>query len=124
MDRIGAGLSAGCDDLVDNQVALRGWRRPDMDRGIRQLDVRGKPIDVAIDRDGRDSAFPTRTHDADSDFATIGDENAADRGGHRGALYYCEATRCIARPADLELKRIGELRWRLSANAPRENVLG
>ena len=35
VDRVGAGLPAGVEDLVDHQVALRGRRRADRDRARR-----------------------------------------------------------------------------------------
>jgi hypothetical protein len=36
-------------------------------------------VDIAVDSDGLDSAFPTGTHHANGDFASVGDEDSADR---------------------------------------------
>jgi hypothetical protein len=102
-------LLAGVENLVDHQVALRRRCRADVDGCVGKLDVWRQTVDVAVDRDRLQAAFPTGTHYPDSDFATIGDENTTNRRRHRRALYYCKATRCIVQRADIELKRIGGL---------------
>ena len=43
MDGLGAGLLAGVDDLVDDQIGLRRRRRADVDRFVGHLDVQAHP---------------------------------------------------------------------------------
>src|SRR5262245_61579833 len=55
MDRLGAGLLAGGDDLVGDQVGLRRRRRADVDGLIGHLHERRPRIGVRIDGDRLDA---------------------------------------------------------------------
>ena len=55
MHRLGAGLLAGGDDLVDQQIGLRGRRRADGDRLVGHLDVQRVLVGLRIDRDRLDA---------------------------------------------------------------------
>ncbi len=75
MHRVGAGLLAGLDDLVDQQIGLRRGRRADMHRLVGHADVKGRLVGVGIDRDGTDTHLLRRAHHAAGDLATIGDQD-------------------------------------------------
>jgi len=55
MHGLGAGLLAGFNDLVDQQIGLGGGRRPDVNRLIRHFDMQRVSVSVGIDGDGRDT---------------------------------------------------------------------
>ena len=52
MHRLGAGLLAGVDDLVDDEIGLGGGRRADRHGLVGHFDVQRVAIGVGIDRDG------------------------------------------------------------------------
>ncbi len=78
MHRLGAGLLAGGDDLVDQQVGLRGRRRADGDRLVGHLDVQGVLVGLRIDRDRFHAHLARGLDDAAGDLAAVGDENLAE----------------------------------------------
>ncbi len=75
MNRLGARLLAGRDNLVDQQIRLPRRRRPEMNLLVRHLDMQRVLIGVRIDRDGGDAHLAGGLNDAASDLATIGDQN-------------------------------------------------
>ena len=60
MDRLGAGLPRGVDDLVDAQVALDAGAGPMRTASSAMLDMERRAIGVAIDRDGGDAHLAAR----------------------------------------------------------------
>ena len=78
MDRLGAALLAGSNNLVDEQVAFRRRRRADRDRGIRHLDMQGIFVGVRIDGDGFNPHFARGFDNPAGDFAAIGDQDALE----------------------------------------------
>ena len=80
MDRLGARLETGGDDLVDREIGRRGRGRADGDRLVRHFDVERVLIGFGIDRDGPDAHPARRPDDATGDFAAVGDQ---DRLKHR-----------------------------------------
>ena len=78
MHRLGAAVPAGRDDLVDDEVALGGGRRPDRDRLVGHLDVQRVLVGLGIDRDGRDAHAAGGLDDAAGDLAAIGDQDALE----------------------------------------------
>ena len=75
MDGLGAGLLAGLDDLVDQQVGLRGRRRADGDRLVGHLDVQGVAVGLGIDRHRLDAHPAAGLDDAAGDLAAVGDQD-------------------------------------------------
>ena len=75
MHGLGAGGAAGLDDLVDQQVGLRGRRRADGNRLVRHLHVQAVAVGVGIDRYRLDAELACRLDDAAGDLATIGDQD-------------------------------------------------
>ena len=75
VDRIGAGVLGRLNDLVRQQIGLRSGRRAEMNRLVRQLDMRAARIGIRIDRDRGDAHLLGRTHDPASDLAAIGDQD-------------------------------------------------
>ena len=61
MHGLGAGRLAGLDDLVDEQIGLRGRRRPDVDGLVGHLDVQGVAVGVGIDRHRLDAHLARRS---------------------------------------------------------------
>ena len=75
MHGLGAGLLAGLDDLVDQQVGLGGGRRADVDGLVGHLDVQGVAIGVGIDGDRLDAHLARGLDDAAGDLAAVGDQD-------------------------------------------------
>ena len=83
MHRLGAALAAGVDDLVDDEIALGGRRRPDVDRRVGHLHMKGVLVSVGIDGDRLYSHPPRGLDDSTGDFAAVGDQNALEHAGPR-----------------------------------------
>ena len=81
MDRIGAALSRGRDDLVGDEIALLGGRRPNRQRLVGLSDMPGVGIGFRIDRDRRDAERPRASHDPAGDLAPVRDQELLH--GHR-----------------------------------------
>jgi hypothetical protein len=81
VDRLGAGLLAGRDDLVGDEVRLAARRRTDQDRLVGQLDVQRVAIGFGIHRDGRDVHPPRRLDDATGDLAAVGNQDLLEHKG-------------------------------------------
>ena len=75
MDRLGARLEAGGDDLVDYEIGLRRRGRPDGDRLVGHFDVQRVLVGFGIDGDGPDAHAARRLDDATGDLATVGDQD-------------------------------------------------
>ena len=74
MYRLGAARSAGGDDVVDHQVALRRRRRPDRNGAVGHFDVQRVAIGVGIDGDGLDPHSAGGLDDPTRDLAAIGNQ--------------------------------------------------
>ena len=72
---LGAGLLAGVDDLVDQQIGLGGGRRADVHGLVGHFHVQRVPIGIGIDGDGLDAHLARSLDDAAGDLATVGDQN-------------------------------------------------
>ncbi len=71
---LGAGLFAGVDDLVDDQVALGRGGRPDKDGIVRHLNMQRVAVGLGKDRDGLYPHAPRRLDDPAGNLAAIGDQ--------------------------------------------------
>ena len=64
---------AGSDDLVDQQVAFRGRRRPNANGLVRQFDVQRTAVRLRENGYRLDAHFLGRANDSAGDFAPVGD---------------------------------------------------
>ena len=81
VDGLGAGLVAGVDDLVGDQVGLGRRRRADRHRLVGHLDGQAAGVGLGIDRDRGDAHPPRGLDDADRDLAAIGDQDLREHKG-------------------------------------------
>ena len=79
---LGAGLAAGVDDLVDDEVGLGGRRGTDGDSLVRHLHMQAVPIGFGIDRNGLDAELPRALDDAAGDLAAVGDQDLLEHAPH------------------------------------------
>ena len=98
MDGLGARLPAGVDDLVDQQIGLRGLRRADMHLLVGHLDMERAGIGVGIDGNRRDPHLPGGLDDTAGDLAPVGDQNLLEH-ETPNALFRAVLDRC-ARPGN------------------------
>src|SRR6185312_1709338 len=70
------------DDRVGVEVAVVCGRRADAYRLVRERDVPGIPIGVAVDRDTRDAERAQRADDAAGDLAAVGYEDPLEHPRH------------------------------------------
>ena len=84
MHRLGAGLAAGLDDLVDQQIALGRGRRPDQDRLIGHFDMQRVAVGLGIDGDRLDPHPAGGLDDPAGDLAAICDQNSFE---HVASVY-------------------------------------
>jgi hypothetical protein len=86
-------LLAGCDDLVDQKIALGGRRRADQHRLIGHFHMERIAIGLGIDRDRLDAHPPRGLDDPAGDLAAIGDQDSLEHvlGGppSKPALWIC-----------------------------------
>src|SRR3546814_15800 len=87
MHRLGAGLLAGRDDLLDDQVALGGSRRADMHGLVGHAHVQGTIVGIGIDRHRPDAKLAAGLDDAAGDFAAIGNQDLLEQLLGHDALY-------------------------------------
>ena len=80
MDRLGARLLAGRDDLVDDEVALRSGGRADQDGLVGHFDMKGVLVRLRVDRDGLYPHLARSLHDPAGDLASVGDQNLFEHG--------------------------------------------
>jgi len=78
MHGLGAGLDAGLDDLVDQQIGLGRRRRADMHGLVGHLHMQGVLVGVRINRDGLDAHLAGGLDDAAGDLAAIGDQDLGE----------------------------------------------
>ena len=71
-----AGLAAGLDDLVDQEIAFGGGRRSNQDRMVGHFDVKGVAVGFGIDRDGLNPHAAGSFDDPAGDLAAICDQNS------------------------------------------------
>ncbi len=76
MHRFGAGLAAGLDDLVDQEIAFGGGRRPDQDGLVGHFDVQRVAVGLGIDGNRLDPHAAGGLDDPAGDLAAIGDQNS------------------------------------------------
>ena len=83
MNGIGLGLDRDAQDVFDVEVGIHGRLAATHQVGLVGLgSMQGKAVFLRVDRDGADAQFVGSAHDADRDFAAIGDEQAADASQH------------------------------------------
>ena len=75
MDRLGAGLLAGVDDLVDQEIGLGGRSRTDMHSLVGHRHVDRVAVGVGIDGHRLDAHFLGRLDDAAGDLAPVGNQD-------------------------------------------------
>jgi len=80
VDRLGAGLLRGRDDLVTDKIALAHRRWPDVHRRIRHAHMQRLGIRIGIDRDRADPKVARRPNDPARNLAAVGDEEGSDHG--------------------------------------------
>ena len=76
MHGLGAGLAAGLDDLVHDEIALGGGGRSDQDRLIGHLDMQRIAVGLGIDGNRLDPHPAGGLDDPAGDLAAIGDQNS------------------------------------------------
>ena len=74
MHRLGPARSAGGNDVVDDQVALRRRRRPDGDGAVGHFHVQRVAVGVRIDGDRLDPQPASGLDDPTRDLAAIGNQ--------------------------------------------------
>ena len=84
MDRIGAALGCGRDDLVGDEVALLRGRRADGERLVGLGHVAGGGVSLRVDRDRGNAERSRAPHDPTSDFAPVCDQQFLH--GHRAQV--------------------------------------
>ena len=98
MDGVDMRLFRHADDVVDVEVSLDRLLAGADEIGFVRLEaVQGEAVLVGIDGHRADAQFGSRTHDADGDFAAVGDEDAAD------LLHIEYAKKTGRRPVQLEV---------------------
>ncbi len=85
MHRLGAGLAAGLDDLLDDEIGLRRRRRADGDRLVRHLDVQRVAVGLGVDRHRAHAELARRLDDAAGDLAAVGDQDLLEHAGMKGS---------------------------------------
>ncbi len=80
MDRVGAGLFCGTDDLLDREVALGRQGRTDQVGLVAFLDVGGVAVGLGVDGHRSDVHLLQGTGHTDCDLASIGDQNLLEHG--------------------------------------------
>ena len=78
--RIGPGLLAGGDDLVDHQVTLGGGRGADVDGFIRHLHMEGVAVGVGVHRHSGDAEPLGGLEHPAGDLAAVGYQNFLEHG--------------------------------------------
>ena len=78
MDRLSAGLAAGCDDLIDDQIGLGRRRGADGDGFVGHLDMQRIRVGLGIDSHGLDPEPSRGLHHPAGDFAAVGDQDLVE----------------------------------------------
>ena len=74
MDRVGTGFFANVDDDIRSQIGARRGRRTNAHRFIGIPDVGRQAVRFAKDGYGPNAHFSGRPHDAQCNFAPVGNE--------------------------------------------------
>jgi hypothetical protein len=110
VDRVGAAHLGDADDLGDGEIG-RDRAQPLADLvGLVGLEpVEAQLVLLGVDRDRPLAQLVGRAHDADRDFAAVGDEDLLEL-GHEGGLPFAiaECLRGTRRARNWKLCRIGE----------------
>ncbi len=80
VDGLSAGLLAGGDDLVGNQVGLLRGGRADADGFVGQIDEQGVLVGFGIDGNRRDAHLAGGLDDAAGDLAAVSNQNFIEHG--------------------------------------------
>src|SRR5579885_3235824 len=83
MNRLSAMPFCGIDDLIDAQIALRGWRRAQMGRFIGHPHRQRGAVGVGVNGDARNSKLAQRADDSHRDLAAISHQNFTK---HEGSI--------------------------------------
>ena len=78
VDRVGAGLGGGVDDLVDRQVRLRRGLPAEGERLVGHADERGVRVGLCVHGHGRDARVFGRAENANRDFAAVRHQDLGD----------------------------------------------
>ena len=78
---LGAGRLAGIDDLVDEEIALRGGRRSDQDGFIGHFHMQCVAVGLGINRNGGDAHSTGGFDNPAGDFAAIGNQDSLEHSG-------------------------------------------
>jgi hypothetical protein len=78
MDSLSAGLLAGSDDLVHDQIGFFRSSRADADGFVGQIDVQGVLVGLGINGDRLDAHLAGGLDDAAGDFAAVCDQNLGE----------------------------------------------
>jgi hypothetical protein len=81
MHGLRAGLLAGIDDLLDDQIAFRRRRRTDMHGLVSHAHMQRAIIGIGIHRHRFDAELAAGLDDAASDLATVGDQDLVEQLG-------------------------------------------
>jgi len=92
VDGLGAGLFAGVDDLVGDQVGFAGRGRTDEHRLVGHLHGQAVGVGLGVDDHRLYAHPPAGLDDPDGDFTPIGDQNFREhRPGHAPHARFCRA---------------------------------
>ncbi len=118
MHRLGTRLLAGGDDLLDDEIALRGGRRAQQHRLIRHLDVQGVLVGFGIDRNCLDTETVRGPDDPTCDLAPIGDQNPLEHAanGPRRGLSLCGGDGQMSIGASAPISKFATIRGTPDAN--------
>jgi hypothetical protein len=118
--RLGAGVAAGLDDAVAQQVTLRRGRCADVDSFISHADMQRVPIGVGVDRDGLDAHFARGLQHPASDLAAVCNQDFVKhlqplRYAYSGMLSCLRQglSSCLSRSMASER----QMRWRVACGA-------
>ncbi len=76
MHRLRAGLAAGLDDLVDQQITLGRGGRPDQHGVVGHLDMQRVTVGLGVDGDRLNPHTARSLDDPAGDLAAVGDQNS------------------------------------------------
>jgi hypothetical protein len=80
MDRVGLGDLRGRDDRRDVEVGSGRGIRPDADVFVREPDVEGVAVGLAVDRDRANAELPAGRDDPQGDLPAVGDQDLLKQG--------------------------------------------
>jgi hypothetical protein len=81
VDGLRAGLLRRGDDLVDDEIGLRGGRRADEDGFVGHIDGEAIGVGFGIDDRRLDAEAARGADDADGDFAAVGNQDFVEHWG-------------------------------------------